>query len=105
MRAEDDPFDCSNTTCPKDFICVVDITNLEKSVCCGTLNMGVCPPEQGVFIDEKTQKPLASTGGDQSDCPLGYFSVFNKQREKFFCCSPNDYKTCKFNCFRDLKSV
>jgi hypothetical protein len=58
--------------------------------------MGVCPDDQGVYIDEQTQKPLESSGSDQSECPTGYFSIFNKQREKFYCCTINDYKSRKY---------
>lgn len=39
-RAEDEPFDCSNEACPHGFICVVDLTNLARSICCGSINLG-----------------------------------------------------------------
>ncbi|KAI6241040.1 Arginine kinase [Aphelenchoides fujianensis] len=52
---------------------------------------GLCPEGQGVFVDERSQKPLTSNG-NSNECPLGFFGVFNDERKKFFCCSPNDYK-------------
>lgn len=39
-RADEEPMDCSKEHCPSGFVCVSDMTNPERSVCCGTLNMG-----------------------------------------------------------------
>ncbi|KAI6201287.1 Arginine kinase [Aphelenchoides besseyi] len=92
-RPTDDPFDCTNTSCPPGFICVVDLTNLDRNICCGNVNMGLCPEGQGVYVDSRTHKPKTCDGDHSNDCPVGYLGMFNKDRRKFYCCSPNNFKT------------
>uniref|UniRef100_A0A914YYM5 BPTI/Kunitz inhibitor domain-containing protein n=1 Tax=Panagrolaimus superbus TaxID=310955 RepID=A0A914YYM5_9BILA len=80
-------------SCPPNYACTFNAL-LNNYVCCGSTDMGVCPDGEKAYVNAFDMTAKECMINMEGSCPSNYLCRFNLQRNKYYCCSSVNGRTC-----------
>uniref|UniRef100_A0A915PL09 BPTI/Kunitz inhibitor domain-containing protein n=1 Tax=Setaria digitata TaxID=48799 RepID=A0A915PL09_9BILA len=90
------PLECKidvSSSCPSNFTCTYDKL-LDKNVCCGATDMGVCPEGEKAYINVSNISVRECLINASNSCPINYLCRLHAQTNRHFCCTSISTEVC-----------